>query len=941
MNKIEEVIALRNISVFVSSTFEDLAEERNVLSRVVFPAIKSYARRRDVSFQAIDLRWGITESESRAHGVLKACMNEIDRAYPFFIGIVGERYGWQPTREDLGDDDNELLGRASWLQHAIQKGTSITEIEFLYGALARETDCQNAWFYVKDAPVGDEHLKLLIDKLDSQKQFPVKRFKSANELGNMIIHDVQGRMDVLFAQSNEDPFTKELRRNEYVLSNNMTKIVDFPEHVYHRLDEWFSDSESPCAAIFSQGKTVKGAFSRIMCGKSMLLCQYVSILRERGYTVAYFDSGTCNGNVLESCRAYLRGYLEAHRPSQKLFMAIDNITSIAIGDPGNLASFINEYTEKCRFIISTNYGALVMRLSAQTIECPLLSYEAIDRLIDKYMGLYGKKLDNDAKSLLPHHGERLDELKRILDHLVRFGSYERLKEEISLFKNVGWETNINLIWALREELNSVENGYCDCISILNTIFVTGEAGLSEEEILSITKISSMRWAIVRERVLELCKRNGLYYTIDGSCRNETETALRDSYFTNYRDWDIIRIITWLTEHPIPFPRMAIMLDSLYCYFLGVIDDKEQIEVMERGRISLYRDVDLVNAMNLSVLLNAWNRRSIAHEMMNEGLPQWTGFKTEKHHTAQEMYDYYAKMAKVASNLGRIEEYAFFCEKQNALGNNACDGMVQRIDILIKRHNIQVAKVLYNQFTSSDHSFMVRAGLLIASDLLRRGFLDEFFCEMDALKAHASYILKENPIMAHEVQLLDVESDLLVCYLYKDIVKGNTQIKEHIIPRLQELLDVFYMRGWSDMRLWKVSQLIGYSNMMIGQYDFAMHNWLDPCIKFATNIKGKNSSGYAKAMFVYGLGFTCVNVPESYASDHIRHSKLTSCPNDELIDIWTLNAMCIAMNRNIGIIDKNKIKIKLKEIIQHIHEAPKENRYNAKLFDTLVAIYGLA
>lgn len=937
MKTIEEVIALREISIFVSSTFEDLKEERDYLSRIIFPAIKTYAQRRDVSFQYIDLRWGITQAESRAHGVLKACMNEIDRSHPFFIGIVGDRYGWQPTWEDFGNDVNDVLGRAPWMEYAVQKGTSITEIEFLYGALAKGFNTQNAWFYVKEIEVHDTHLKALIKKLDDQNQFPVKRFKLVKELGDMILCDIQGKIDELYEEE-DDFFAKEFRRNEYVLSDSMAKIVDFPEHVYHRLYEWVSDTKNNCAAIYSSGKTVNGKYSRIVCGKSMLLCHYVSKLREKGRAVAYFDCGTSKGDTLTLCREYVRRFIEMQQSSEKIFFAIDNITRTVIGNVDNLAYLINEYSEKCRFILSTNYGELVMKLTAQSIDCPLLSYATIDKLIDKYMGLYGKKLENDEKALLPHHGGRLDELKRILDHLVRFGSFERLSEEIRRYKKVGWETNFNLISALKEEMDSVENGYANCISILNAIFVTGDAGLSEEEILCFTNISSMRWAIIRERILELCKRNGPYYTIEGSCRSEMETVLRDMYFTNYRDLDIIRIIAWLTEHPIPFPRMAIMLDSLYNYFLGVIKDEEQIKAMERGRISLYRDVDLVNEMDFHILINAWNSRLFADEKMNDWPLQWTGFKTKKQHTSQEMYTYYSKMFMVAYNLGRIDECTFFGEKLRTIDNNSCEAMLRQIGIFIRSHHFQAAVGLYEQSMPYDNSFKVRAGLMIAKELLRRGYLDECFNELDKLKALAANLPNEN-LLSRDILLLDIELNLLVCYFHEDIEEGKLYIGENILPMLQNLLDMFITRGWSDSRLWKVTQLIGLSNMIMGHYDFAMHNWLNQCMIFAANIMGQNSPSYAQAMLIYGLGFTCVDAPKDYSSDHIRQSNITHFENDDIIDVWTINAMCMAMRSGIRNEEKDKIANKLKSIMKHIREASEKNSYHVELFDEILVSIG--
>ena len=48
----------RTFRVFVSSTFEDLKEERNALQTFVFPRLRELCARHGCRLQAIDLRWG-------------------------------------------------------------------------------------------------------------------------------------------------------------------------------------------------------------------------------------------------------------------------------------------------------------------------------------------------------------------------------------------------------------------------------------------------------------------------------------------------------------------------------------------------------------------------------------------------------------------------------------------------------------------------------------------------------------------------------------------------------------------------------------------------------------------------------------------------------------------------------------------------------------------
>lgn len=96
-NSINKIEAFRNVRVFVSSTFNNMMEERDYLARQTFPAIKSLAHHKDITFQAIDLRWGITEEESHAKGVVKACLDEIDRSNPFLLALLATDMAGLPT----------------------------------------------------------------------------------------------------------------------------------------------------------------------------------------------------------------------------------------------------------------------------------------------------------------------------------------------------------------------------------------------------------------------------------------------------------------------------------------------------------------------------------------------------------------------------------------------------------------------------------------------------------------------------------------------------------------------------------------------------------------------------------------------------------------------------------------------------------------------------
>ncbi|HEV3083926.1 MAG TPA: DUF4062 domain-containing protein, partial [Gemmataceae bacterium] len=133
----------RSIRVFISSTFRDMQNERDVLMKFVFPQLRKFCEERGVTFTEVDLRWGITEEQSQRGEVLPICLAEIENCRPFFIGLLGERYGWVPPQ--VAD---ELVELQPWL--AEHRDKSVTELEILHGVLNNPDIANRAVFYFRD-----------------------------------------------------------------------------------------------------------------------------------------------------------------------------------------------------------------------------------------------------------------------------------------------------------------------------------------------------------------------------------------------------------------------------------------------------------------------------------------------------------------------------------------------------------------------------------------------------------------------------------------------------------------------------------------------------------------------------------------------------------------------------------------------------------------------
>lgn len=149
----------RRYLVFISSTFKDMDVERDIIKFRVIPALNRHFRDCRVQIQAIDLRSGIntaglTEEESEQK-VLRVCLSCIDSARPFFIGLLGDRYGWIPPArrwrqfvEKMPLQDRVLFETTA--------GKSVTELEILYGAIGGDGRyLPDSFFFFRDGSSYD------------------------------------------------------------------------------------------------------------------------------------------------------------------------------------------------------------------------------------------------------------------------------------------------------------------------------------------------------------------------------------------------------------------------------------------------------------------------------------------------------------------------------------------------------------------------------------------------------------------------------------------------------------------------------------------------------------------------------------------------------------------------------------------------------------------
>ena len=107
-------IAGRTFRIFVSSTFSDFKLERDALHEKVFPKLRKLCAENDASFEAVDLRWGVSQEAAKDQQTMKICFREIDRCRevsprPNFIILIGDRYGWRPLPKSIAAEEFDFI----------------------------------------------------------------------------------------------------------------------------------------------------------------------------------------------------------------------------------------------------------------------------------------------------------------------------------------------------------------------------------------------------------------------------------------------------------------------------------------------------------------------------------------------------------------------------------------------------------------------------------------------------------------------------------------------------------------------------------------------------------------------------------------------------------------------------------------------------------------
>jgi len=514
------------LRVFISSTFQDLQEEREHLVKKVFPEIRALCRQRGVTFTDIDLRWGITEEEAERESIIRICLDEIDKCRPYFIAILGERYGWTPPRSDadrLADDFPDLA-------NALTVGTSITEMEIVHGVLANPAMADHAFFYFRDPAVTpDEFIDTdanAIGRLRALKQrirqsgSPLREdFTSPVELGQWIETDLHRVLDVEHPES-QAPSPLELERRAHAAFSASRKraYVPNPDHL-RAFHAWIDghphdDNVTPLiiTGISGLGKSSLVAHLvddyRSKHPMALVIEHYVGSTATSGSATAIMrhvveeirdrfaiadELPTNPGELQRNFPNWLyRAEHEATKLGMPILIVIDAVNQL--NDEGQrLAWLPKKFPSGIALILSTTPGESNARLEERGWRRldvqPLADRNVRTAIVRRYLGEFRKEItDRQVERLTADEKAASPLFLRVVAEELRIhGEHETLDDAIDKYVRAHDLQDVFDIMLARME---VDYGGQAVRATLSAIWAS-RSGLTESELLGITGMTRL------------------------------------------------------------------------------------------------------------------------------------------------------------------------------------------------------------------------------------------------------------------------------------------------------------------------------------------------------------------------------------------------------------------------------------------------------------------
>lgn len=494
----------RQIRVFISSTFQDMQGERDELMKKVFPRLESLAEERGVSIVPLDLRWGITKEESENGKVVEICLNEINNCRPFFIGIVGHRYGWCPGKRELFKNSN-LKDRYGNFIDEFDDTTSVTEMEMQFGVLRNPAKI-DAYFYFKsgeDPKDSHEQLERLRTQIREDGRYPVKEYSEINEFAKMVEQDFFQLLDERFPAVIMDSLTQSRFRTESIINNYDQCFIEDKSQIAN-LDEWLDDDKEQFMVVIGEHGIGKSALVAHMANKWKdrtdynVICHFIgeNSKHDEGEAVAkWMQQEIANLYKLDK-DTKLSQMMNEISGKAKLVVILDGIDKFPSKSGDKQLLWLPIAPTNVKFLLTTTSEDESMESISYynwlSLKMVPLTIDQRKTLITDYLAQYRKKIDPRQvdKIAADDQNENTLSLISLLNELIYFGDFDSLNQRIDEYlsaKNA--EEFFDMVLTRCEE----DYGKTLVTDVLSMILLS-RSGLSEDEIIRGADIKPLYWS---------------------------------------------------------------------------------------------------------------------------------------------------------------------------------------------------------------------------------------------------------------------------------------------------------------------------------------------------------------------------------------------------------------------------------------------------------------
>ncbi len=526
------------IRVFLSSTFADMEHERSYFNEVLAPKLGRLCSDRGVSFFNVDLRWGITEEDQIGGQVLPICLGEIDKCRPYFIGIIGNRYG--SLMETVPAHVAESI---PWLEG--KEGVSITELEMLYAVLDHEKEdpAINSAFYMRTDRLSRElypdlvsengaalgKLERLKSVIRSDGGVICSDYDTVEEFGECVMRDLVRWLDENFPESGD---VGEIRREWYngeilrghIENGEMNAFLDSYIESSRRSLLIYGDGARGKTACLTAWEPKNAKKILINCASDEAYADWYAIaMRILGEMLGHLSdedakelggildgiNNDCKGCVLgaaerEKFRGAVLACLRALEPRERVAVVINDLNLLS-DEVGRLLSWLPaEGGERISFICSTNDGEMVENADVigwNVKEMPLFSKESARDLLNNSLRVLGKNLaPSQFEALMSSSATGYPgQLRFVISFLQKHGRFNNLDR---LAGDVAAIDKVHVIYRyvydfLTAELSEREGAAArEVLGILRA----SDVALSENDCFTLAQnvgeISQIEWASI-------------------------------------------------------------------------------------------------------------------------------------------------------------------------------------------------------------------------------------------------------------------------------------------------------------------------------------------------------------------------------------------------------------------------------------------------------------